>query len=203
MKREARLEARRDARGKAVAQGVELPAQLVKRRNWPERSRAGASLSALLWKLGRRGRLVLDAYMAKPGSSDAELGDLVGRGAGWVRKLKNTGTWRMAGELLVDMARPGAKLAIENAILSDAQLGITQVETGAAGALVKTRDQAAAILGIDVKPPEKTEHSHTGELSMVHRMAQEHPREALEAFQETGEWDEARWGLPPWRRLGA
>ena len=107
---------------------------------------------------------------------------------------------------LVDDTRdtlfPLARVMLAKQVIEDALQPLQEANgPGEAGALVKTREQAAGLLGMDLTPPGKVQHDHQGQGSMVHQMAERYPREALETFEATGSWDEERWGLPPWRAL--
>lgn len=60
--------------------------------------------------------------------------------------------------------------------------------------LVKTRDQAAAILGLQLKQPDV--NVNVGQTEVIHRF-QQHSNEVLEEFASTGVWKD-EWGAPPW-----
>ena len=123
----------------------------------------------------------------------------VGRATYW--KLRRDPAFLAVLEEIRQQLYPRWKHDLARRMFADAMVPLCEAKD--AHALVRTREQAAAFLGLPVEAPKVQITASRSEHRSL-RQFEGFPDEVLLAWAETGVWDREKWGPPPWeprRRL--
>lgn len=148
-------------------------------------------------RVGASERRVL-LVMVEPSSAGlraSAVAQLAGVSPERVLALWGRADFRERVRVLREAAYPGLVEELKHRIAADALEPLATATNP--DALIRTREQAGAFLGVPLKAPEVVMHG--GQVDHVHRIRWErYPVEAQEAFARGEPWDEARFGAPPW-----
>ena len=157
------------------------------------------ALARMMLDLPKRARRVVVA-LSDPALAGRPAAEIAARARVSIPGLNR---WRrdpavlVAVEAMLEPAWRGERPRLATAIVEDAMTRLEDVSDKKALALVQTREQAAALMGLNVKPVQR--QAVAAKVDHLHRFEGQDPA-ALEAFAVTGVWDEAMYGPSPLRR---
>jgi len=161
-----------------------------------EAQKADPDMPFRLRGIGLKARLVLRALF-QTGSADPDiLAHASGQPAQFVRRCLGRTQFTDLVRDIMDAMQPGRAFQLSETMFADASTSLREIDPAKAGALVKTREQVAAMLGVKVKEApqaQQVQHQHA-HLHMFNKTSDE----ALDRLIDKGEWDREKDGPPPW-----